>query len=288
MRFVLYNIRYATGTKTHSYFRSSHRNLARITDFLREWQPDLVGLVEVDHGSYRTGGKNQIEQLAASLGHYHCHEIKYGQRSLWRHVPVIRQQGNAFLARDRIRNEKFHFFDQGMKRLVIELELEHLVVYLVHLALGARIRHHQLNTLRNLIRQTDRPCVVAGDFNMLWGESEIDMFLAATGLQNANTRGLPTYPSSKPNRHLDFVLHSKSIEIRDFQVPQVLFSDHLPVVVDFDVQVPADQRDAQREPHCYCTEYDHLATLVPDCSLVREPGEAHLRRDLCINRQRPA
>ena len=189
MRFVLYNIRYATGRNAHNFMRSSKKNLELITTFLRELEPDLVGLTEVDHGSYRTGGKNQIELLAESLGHYHSHSIKYGQRSFWRHVPVVKKQGNAFLARDRIRNETFHYFAHGMKRLVIELELEHVVVYLVHLAIGARTRHHQLGALYDLVKKTERPCVVAGDFNMLWGESEIDMFLAATGLQNANTEG---------------------------------------------------------------------------------------------------
>lgn len=259
MRFLLYNICYATGPRMHNYARSSHKNLARITTFMRDLEPDLIGLVEVDQGSYRTGGKNQVESLAESLGHYHSHAIKYGQDSFWRHVPIVKQQGNAFLARDRIRNETFHFFERGMKRLVIELELEHLVVYLAHLSLGARARHHQLDALYTLVKKTQRPCLVAGDFNMLWGEREIDMFLAASGLQNANTARLPTYPSKNPRRHLDFVLHSKEIKIRDFQVPRVTFSDHLPVVVDFDVEVEQDQRKAPRPPHCSCPDYGGLA-----------------------------
>lgn len=258
MRFLLYNICYATGPRMHDYVRSSSRNLERISLFLRGYEPDLVGLIEVDQGSYRTGGDNQVEFLAQALGHYHSHAIKYGKNSFWRHVPVLKQQGNAFLARDRIRNETFHFFDRGMKRLVIELELEHVVVYLAHLSLGARTRHHQLNALYDLVKKTSRPCVVAGDFNMLWGEREIDLFLAATGLRNANTEGLPTYPSKNPQRHLDFVLHSAEIKIRGFQVPQVLFSDHLPVVVDFDVQVEDDRRSTQRAPHCYCPDYTSL------------------------------
>ena len=252
MRFVLYNIRYATGPKVRNSVRSSRKNLARITAFLRELEPDLVGLIEVDHGSYRTGGKNQAEQLAEALGHYHSHSIKYAERSFWRHVPVVRNQGNAFLARDRIRNETFHFFDQGMKRLVIELELEHLVVYLVHLALGARARHRQLDVLYQLVKKTSKPCVVAGDFNMLWGEGEIDMFLAASGLQSANSERLPTYPSKQPHRHLDFILYSKGISVQNFCVPQVGFSDHLPLVVDLHVEIEQDQRRAPRPPHCYC------------------------------------
>ena len=96
---------------------------------------------------------------------------------------------------------------------------------------------------------------------MLWGEREIDLFLAATGLQNANIDGQPTYPSKNPRRHLDFVLHSKNIKVRDFQIPQVSFSDHLPVVVDFDVLVEHDRRKLTRAPHCYCLNTEKLAAV---------------------------
>lgn len=263
MRFLLYNIRYATGPRLHRSVTSSRRNLARIMVFLRDLEPDLVGLIEVDHGSYRSGGENQAEVLAEALGHYHSHSIKYAQGSFWRSVPVLKNQGNAFLTRDRIRDETFHFFKHGVKRLVIELELQHVVVYLVHLALGARARHQQLDALYDLVKQTSRPCLVAGDFNMLWGEREIDMFLAATGLQNANVEGLPTYPSKSPRRHLDFVLYSEGINVRDFQIPRVTFSDHLPVLVDFDVQVEEDHRKGPRPPHCSCLEKFNL--IVSNC-----------------------
>lgn len=263
MRFILYNIRYATGRKARNFMRPTGKNLAKITGFLRELEPDLVGLIEVDHGSYRMGGKNQAEVLAESLGHYHSHSIKYAERSFWRHVPVVKKQGNAFLARDRIRNETFHFFEHGMKRLVIELELEHVVVYLVHLALGGRARHRQLSALYDLVKKTEKPCVVAGDFNALWGEREIDLFLAATGLKSANIDSLPTYSSKNPHRHLDFILHCDRIKLRDFSIPQVSYSDHLPLVVDFDVEVEEDQRDAARAQHCYCLQSGE--SLVPDC-----------------------
>lgn len=248
MRFVLYNIRYGTGVRGLDFLLPSTRNLLRIRDFLRELAPDLVGLVEVDQGSYRSNGRNQAQLLAESLGHYQSHCVKYPDRSLWRRVPVLNKQGNAFLARDRIRNETFHFFDRGMKRLVIELELDYVVVYLVHLALGSRTRHQQLGALYQLVKDTRKPCVVAGDFNALWGEHEIDLFLAASGLKNANVKGLPTYPSRNPRRHLDFILYSDKIVVHDFQVPRVRYSDHLPLVMDFDVVVETERRRTPRPP----------------------------------------
>ncbi len=248
MRFVLYNIRYATGLRAHNFMRPSRKNLARIISFLRALQPDLVGLIEVDEGSYRTGWKNQVQLMAESLGHYHSHSVKYEESSLWRHLPVLGKQGNAFLARDRIRNERFHFFEHGMKRLVIELELDHVVVYLVHLALGSRARHYQLWALYELVKETRKPYIVAGDFNALWGEREIGLFLAASGLKNANAERLPSYPSNHPRRHLDFILYSKGINIREFRVPQVPFSDHLPLIMDFDIEVEREQRQKPRLP----------------------------------------
>ncbi len=246
MRFVLYNIRYGTGLRAHHFMRPSRKNLQRIATFLEAQEADLIGLIEVDLGSYRMRGRNQAELLAESLGHYHSHAVKYEESSLWRHVPVLGKQGNAFLGRDRIRHETFHFFEYGMKRLVMEVELDHVVVYLVHLALGSRARHRQLGALYDLVKKTEKPYVVAGDFNMLWGEREIDLFLAASGLRNANRVGLPTYPSNHPNRHLDFILYSKGITLRDFQVPHVPFSDHLPLICDFDIEVPREHRQTPR------------------------------------------
>ncbi len=254
MRLLLYNIRYATGPRLHNSASSTRKNLERISGFLRDMEPDLVGLIEVDQGSYRSGGKNQAEILAKELGHYHSYSIKYGHDSFWRRVPILKNQGNAFLARNRIRDETFHFFTSGIKRLVIEIELQHVIVYLVHLSIGAKTRHKQLGALYDLVKQSSLPCIVAGDFNMLWGEKEIDMFLAATGLQNANQEGRPTYPSRNPYRHLDFILYSDGITVRNFQIPNVQYSDHLPMLVDFDVKVATESRQRPRLAHCSCRE----------------------------------
>ena len=82
MRFLLYNIRYATGTGAAfhlpvpgaGYLRSNPRVLDGITRFIKAADPDIVGLVEVDTGSIRTGGVNQAEAIAQSLGHYSTYQ----------------------------------------------------------------------------------------------------------------------------------------------------------------------------------------------------------------------
>ena len=218
------------------YFARSDRNLQDIIEFIRPLDPDLIGLVEVDAGSYRSGKANQAEILANQLGHYHCYRSKYAENgSITRRIPVLNKQGNAFVVKDTITRETFHYFQKGMKRLVIELEFDNLVVFLVHLALGFRVRHHQLQDLYNLVKEAKKPCVVAGDFNALWGENEIELFLAASGLINPNKNGAPTFPSWSPNRHLDFILHSPEITAKSFSIPQVQYSDHLPLLFDFEL-----------------------------------------------------
>ena len=103
VRLLVYNIRYATGTGPAfhlpipgaGYLRSNRKVLTSITEFLRAEQPDIVGLIEVDTGSIRTGMLNQAEHIATQLGHYstfqtqvrrrldqpvHAHRAQAGQR----------------------------------------------------------------------------------------------------------------------------------------------------------------------------------------------------------------
>ena len=244
MRIVLYNIRYATGTGPAfhlplpgaGYLRSNRQVLDEITNFIKAEDPDIVGLVEVDTGSIRTGMLNQAEFIAAELGHYSIFECKYGTESLGAMMPIVRKQANAFLASPRVHGERFHYFDTGIKRLIIELELEDAVIFLVHLSLKYRHRQSQLRTLHELVTRATKPVLVAGDFNTFWGDHEIYLFMHASGLRSANARGLPSYPSHNPRRELDFILYGAGIEVTDFRVPAVLYSDHLPLVCDFTVR----------------------------------------------------
>jgi endonuclease/exonuclease/phosphatase family metal-dependent hydrolase len=243
MRFLLYNLRYCTGTSAgfhlpfpgSGYLRRTARTLHHITRFIQSQRPDIVGLIEVDGGSYRSRRTNQAEVIAQALGHFHCYASKYGTRSLARALPVFGKQINAFLTSRAVHTERFHYFERGVKRLVIELELQKLVLFLVHLSLKYRHRQDQLRHLFALVRSAKKPCIVAGDFNARWGEREIELFLAASRLQNASPVGAPSYPSWEPRKQLDFILHSSEIRILDFKLPRVTFSDHLPLICDFDI-----------------------------------------------------
>jgi endonuclease/exonuclease/phosphatase family metal-dependent hydrolase len=179
---------------------------------------------------------NQAEFIAGSLGHFSTYECKYGAASVNHFLPIVRKQANAFLAAPRVHGERFHYFDSGIKRLIIELELEEVCVFLVHLSIKYRHRQYQLRYLHELVEKATKPVIVAGDFNTFWGTHELYLFMRAAGLRSANVNSLPTYPARAPRAELDFVLVSDQIEITDFRVPDIRLSDHLPLVCDFNVR----------------------------------------------------
>jgi len=209
--------------------------LPEITRFIKSVDPDVVGLIEVDTGSIRSRNVNQAEKIAADLGMNSSYETKYGEKSFNQILPIVRKQGNAFMAAPRVHGERFHYFDTGIKRLIIELEMDDFAIFLVHLSLKYRHRHLQLRRLYDLIQDTKKPVVVAGDFNTFWGVNEIYLFMKAAGLSSANAEGLPTYPSRSPRKELDFVLYQDGIKVTRFEVPDVRHSDHLPLVCDFEL-----------------------------------------------------
>ena len=122
MRLLLYNICYGLGVGRSKYLPlpgagylfAKPDNLKRITSFIKSQDPDIVGLIEVDTGSIRSRRINQASKIAESIGHYSVHQCKYGQSSLNNHLPILRKQGNAFLAAPRIHGERFHYFDTGV------------------------------------------------------------------------------------------------------------------------------------------------------------------------------
>ncbi len=243
MRLLLYNIRYGAGTGKHfhlpvpysGYLKRTNGILGQIIDFIKLVNPDIIGLLEVDSGSYRSERINQAEAIAREMKQYHVYQSKYPSDSVAQMVPLVNKQGNAILTNQKIIARRFHYFREGIKRLVIELELEDVNILLVHLSLKFRHRQYQLQDLHEMIKNVDKPVLVAGDFNVFWGDRELELFLAATGLRSANGQRQPSHPSRAPRRQLDYIFHSPEILATDFQIPHVKLSDHVPLVCDFEV-----------------------------------------------------
>ena len=244
MRFLIYNIAYGTGgpagmseniLTVHRYLRTKRKHLEGVIDYIASCDADVVGLVEVDTGSFRTNYVNQAQQIASALKQYqHC-AVKYAPNSLTRKIPILRQQSNVFLTKKQRLPCAFHYFPVGLKRLVLELEVDGIRLFLLHLALGKYSRKYQLDYLKEVIPQ-NVPVLIGGDFNLFKGTRELDHFMEIFSLRSANDLNLPTFPSWKAEKQLDYILYSKQIRPLSFEVGEAKCSDHLPILFDFELQ----------------------------------------------------
>ena len=206
MRFLLYNIRYGAGIgrQIHfplpyiGYLKRTNGNFERIAEFIRTIGPDIAGLIEVDCGSYRTEQSNQASAVARLMDHESVYQSKYSEASLLQKVPLLNKQGNAILTNRYVKNSHFHYFSIGIKRLVLEMELEDCRIFLVHLSLRFRQRQTQLKELQTFLSGTQKPLIVAGDFNVFRGDSELLHFMSGANLKSANGGGHPSHPSRAP------------------------------------------------------------------------------------------
>lgn len=251
MRVVLYNIRYGTGTGWDYHlplpfsglFRRTEPSLRRVSSFIDEIQPDIVGLVEVDGGSYRHGGESQARCLAEDLKLDHFFSCKYGRESIFRKLPILSSQGNAILSRVPAKRTSKIDLERGMKKTLLAAEFEEFVFLLVHLPLGLGARKAQLDHLTEIVRECRKPVLLGGDFNLLHGSAELSGFLSRTGLRDADPLERKTYPSRLPRFRLDFLLVGPDVKVSRFDVPDVRFSDHLPLICEF--EIPGKEREGE-------------------------------------------
>jgi endonuclease/exonuclease/phosphatase family metal-dependent hydrolase len=251
VRFLSYNIQTGVSTKRYrDYLTHSWRhllpcpkrlpNLDRIASVLRNF--DIVGLQEADGGSLRSGFVNLTEYLALQarfpwwydltnrdLGKFAQHSLGTLSRYLPSDVTELRLPGMI----------------PGRGALAVRYGAgkDGLLVVIAHLALGQRARLRQLAYLAEIIEESPH-AVLMGDFNCESDSLEMSWLFARTGLHGPAC-GLGTFPSWRPQRHIDHILISPSLTVRSIEVINTPISDHLPIAME--VELPPNVRLARAD-----------------------------------------
>ena len=199
-------------------------NLQKIGNLLGDY--DLVALQEADGGSLRSGYVNQVEHLA-QLGAF-----PYWYQQLNRNLGRLGQHSNGVLSRLRPWVIEDHPLPGPKGRGAILVRFgegpEALVVVMMHLALGARVRTLQLAYIRDLIGDYKHQ-VLMGDMNTHASDLLQSSPLRDLGLLAPQVEA--TFPSWRPQRCLDHILLSPSLTLERVEVLAQPISDHLPVAV---------------------------------------------------------
>ncbi|WP_097459154.1 endonuclease/exonuclease/phosphatase family protein [Mangrovitalea sediminis] len=238
IRLLTYNIQVGISTSSyHHYFTRSwqhvlpHRgrseNLDKIAQLLRNY--DVVALQECDGGSLRSGYVNQVQYLAEAGG------FPYWYQQLNRNLGRIAQHSNGLLSRFRpldVEEYRLPGLIPGRGAIVARYgsPKDPLVLVILHLSLGAAAQQRQLGFVRELIADY-RHVVLMGDMN-----AHAERLLTQTPLKQTDLVPLPasahSFPSWRPEKALDHILVSPSLEIREARVISYPVSDHLPIAMD--------------------------------------------------------
>ncbi|WP_163097441.1 endonuclease/exonuclease/phosphatase family protein [Acidithiobacillus ferrianus] len=200
----------------------SLRNLERIADILRE--ADIVGLNEVDAGSFRSQYVNQAGFLAERAHFAHWEQ----QRT--RDFGDFAQHSNSILSHWPIAQTNRHALPSFMKgRGMLETHLDvhgrPLTVIITHLGLSRHARFSQIRDLAQRLR--GRPhLILMGDFNCTARSPEMRLLLTESGLRPPPWSP-PTFPSWSPRFSFDHILCSPDLELTAIETIGEPLSDHL-------------------------------------------------------------
>jgi len=262
-RLILYNIAYGQGCtgKRIEYLAfwrrlfPSTKKIAAIGNALRDAKPDIVGLLEVDgnrstelsHSTRMIDLMSQFSdiksELQSAFGDVSNKYASQGISRLARFIPILRKQSNGILSHYTIVDHHHYYLTCGMKRLVskyvVLIGKKKCTLFLVHLALGQKIRTKQLRELSILTRVVRGPMIVMGDFNA--APAELGPLLAnSKKLKDVaiatQSKSSFTFPAYRPSKKIDYILASPQIKCTLLQTFPWLLSDHLPLCLDFDIE----------------------------------------------------
>ena len=236
LRLLSFNIQVGNSTQSYRHYLTRswqhvlpHKgragNLDKIGGLLSDF--DLVALQEADGGSLRSGYINQVKYLAQQG------EFPYWYQQLNRNLGRLAQHSNGVLSRLRPTAIEDHPLPGPAGRGAILVRFgtgpDALVVVVMHLALGTKVRTMQLAYIRELVSGYQHQ-VLMGDMNtnatdLLQTSPLRDLGLLAPQME-------ATFPSWRPQRCLDHILLSPSLTLERVQVLDQPISDHLPVAVE--------------------------------------------------------
>jgi endonuclease/exonuclease/phosphatase family metal-dependent hydrolase len=226
---------------------------ARIAEVLAVLEPDIVALQELDVGRVRSGGIDQAHAIAELLGmKMHFHPA----------VSVLEEQyGDAILSDLPMRLVKAGALPGLTTRPLLEprgalwaeimIDGQPLQVVNTHLGLMGRERIAQAQALLgpDWLGHPDcrKPAILTGDFNAPPPTAAFRLLRRHLGEAQDQVPGRrqASFPSRFPLLSLDHVFFAGPVAIgrawTDRTPRARVASDHLPLVVDFEIVAPASE-----------------------------------------------
>jgi len=244
LRLLSYNVQVGISTRRpHHYVLHSWKhliphdqrliNLEKVASLIQGF--DIIGLQEVDAGSIRSNYINLVEYLAYQAGFpYWYHQVN-------RNLGRFAQHSNGLLSHyhpTEVRDLKLPTLIPGRNAILARFGSREnsLAVIIMHLSLGTRARNRQLAFISEIVNQ-HKHAIVMGDMNCKFGSKEMRQMFKDTDLC-VPAEEIFTFPSWRPQHHIDHILVTSELKVREAKVLTQAYSDHLPIMME--IIVPDD------------------------------------------------
>jgi len=241
---------------------TTRKNLQAIADFLDNSGADLVALQEADAPSRWSGNFDHVEFVSQN-SLYPCqihtsHAKKYMYdfgTALLSRVPYSKRLHHTFEPSPPTTNKGFVMGEVRWNPGGLLPEPIAVSVISVHLDFSRKkVREGQIEEMRIVLKDMARPAIILGDFNTDWStdESVLKTIAANKNLKvfEPHSTELGTYKNGK--HRLDWILISRELEFITYEVPDVVLSDHQPVLATLGLvdisDKDADSNQNEMEP----------------------------------------
>ncbi|MEM7385705.1 MAG: endonuclease/exonuclease/phosphatase family protein [Verrucomicrobiota bacterium] len=205
-------------------------DLERIASVIRKFEPDVVGLEEVDQATSRSGGIRQAETLSRLTGL----GVVFGSSFAFEGG----EYGNALLSRWPIQDFSVAGLpspaeEEQRSLLTADLEIgeQPVRVLVTHLnQKNGAVRSAQAGFVADRLEAFPTPTILVGDLNATPKSATLKRLTRTMAL--ADTSETPTFPSGNPSVKIDYILHDRlsGWEVVEAMVPEEsIASDHRPL-----------------------------------------------------------
>ena len=227
---------------------AGHGDLSKIADGIRDANPDVAALQEVDvHWMARSGFADQAARLAELVGM----QVRFAPiyQLPGEGMSPLREFGVAILSKHPIVEFRNHPLPRlstqsaatepellpGFAEATIEIGGGRVRVFTTHLDYRAAPRVRELQVASTLTRLDGGggPTVLMGDLNAPPAAPELaPLFERLQDAWSADGDSGFTYPADVPVRRIDYILLSRALRALHVRVVPTHASDHRPVVAD--------------------------------------------------------
>lgn len=199
----------------------------RIGEFIREMNPDVVALQELDSATVRSGKYDVLAEIAS-----HTNMYRY-------YAPTIDYQGGKYGIGLLAKEQPLRWYQIGLpgedeQRTALIAEFKTFIFCCTHFSMCEDDRLKSVEILKKEFKNAQKPLFIAGDLN---AEPEDRVMKCLTKeFSYSIPVAIKSCPADKPSLRIDYILHRFPKHIKgdvcDGGVIEKPYSEHFPLWID--------------------------------------------------------